>query len=157
MGVTNGTTETNGHGSSFAAKHNLPSHFIGGNHLGVAPPSSVKDFVAKSDGHSVITSVSFFAQTISYLSDRSISLSGGDQCTKWDDWRLAQLVLICIVTCLLGAYRQQRYCRSEGDPFRTKMGLRDLRQRACHPVHGHGYAGRSASKRRLHSHGGPVR
>ncbi|KAL2005413.1 hypothetical protein VTN00DRAFT_2624 [Thermoascus crustaceus] len=57
MGVTNGTTETNGHGSSFAAKHNLPSHFIGGNHLGVAPPSSVKDFVAKSDGHSVITSV----------------------------------------------------------------------------------------------------
>ncbi|PLB47135.1 hypothetical protein P170DRAFT_363677 [Aspergillus steynii IBT 23096] len=44
-------------GISTAEKHNLPSHFIGGNHLEAAPPSSVKDFVAKHDGHSVISSV----------------------------------------------------------------------------------------------------
>ncbi|KMU75620.1 acetyl-CoA carboxylase [Coccidioides immitis RMSCC 3703] len=48
---------TNGHGSSYAAKHNIPSHFIGGNSLEVAPPGAVKDFVAQHDGHSVITSV----------------------------------------------------------------------------------------------------
>lgn len=57
MGVPDGTT--NGHGGSRAAKHNLPSHFIGGNHLDAAAPSSVKDFVANHEGHSVITSVSF--------------------------------------------------------------------------------------------------
>ncbi|KAI4141851.1 MAG: hypothetical protein L6R39_005161 [Caloplaca ligustica] len=43
--------------SSYAAKHKLAPHFIGGNHLGVAPASSVKDFVANSDGHTVITNV----------------------------------------------------------------------------------------------------
>ncbi|KAJ6098906.1 hypothetical protein N7467_000441 [Penicillium canescens] len=48
---------TNGNGSSMAAKYNLPSHFIGGNALESASPSSVKDFVAAHDGHSVITSV----------------------------------------------------------------------------------------------------
>ncbi|KAN0082290.1 Acetyl-CoA carboxylase, central region domain containing protein [Elaphomyces granulatus] len=57
MPVRNGRSKMNGHGSSYAAKHNLPSHFIGGNHLTVAPPSKVKDFVASHDGHSVITSV----------------------------------------------------------------------------------------------------
>jgi hypothetical protein len=52
MGVTNGN-------SSMAAKHDeLPSHFIGGNRLDQAPPSSVKDFVVEHGGHSVITSVS---------------------------------------------------------------------------------------------------
>lgn len=45
--------------SSWQSKHDLPSHFIGGNKLGNAPPSSVKEFVENSDGHSVITSVSF--------------------------------------------------------------------------------------------------
>lgn len=59
MGVPNGTAATNGHSSSRAAKYNLPSHFIGGNRLDLAPPSSVKDFVAQHEGHSVITSVSF--------------------------------------------------------------------------------------------------
>ena len=49
----NGGGQTNG----VSPKQNLPSHFIGGNSLEVAPPSAVKDFVAKSDGHSVITSV----------------------------------------------------------------------------------------------------
>lgn len=58
---TNGVTVplVNGHASSYAAKHNLPSHFIGGNHLEVAPASLVKDFVASNDGHTVITSVRF--------------------------------------------------------------------------------------------------
>lgn len=49
--------------SSYASKFNLPAHFIGGNHLDAAPPSSVKDFVANNDGHSVITSVSFHPAT----------------------------------------------------------------------------------------------
>lgn len=44
--------------SSYAAKHKLAPHFIGGNHLDVAPASSVKDFVANNDGHTVITNVS---------------------------------------------------------------------------------------------------
>lgn len=52
------TDDINGFGSSYAAKHSLPSHFIGGNRLNVAPASKVKDFVAAHDGHSVITSVS---------------------------------------------------------------------------------------------------
>ena len=45
--------------SSYAAKFNLPSHFIGGNHLGAAPAGSVKDFVTNHDGHTVITNASF--------------------------------------------------------------------------------------------------
>ncbi|GKZ24211.1 acetyl-coenzyme-A carboxylase [Aspergillus brasiliensis] len=47
----------NGHPSARAAQHNLASHFIGGNNLDAAPPSSVKDFVASHEGHSVISSV----------------------------------------------------------------------------------------------------
>ncbi|KAL9596611.1 MAG: hypothetical protein Q9219_005694 [cf. Caloplaca sp. 3 TL-2023] len=60
---TNGLThnpKAKGHDrklSSYAAKHKLAPHFIGGNHLGVAPASSVKDFVANHDGHTVITNV----------------------------------------------------------------------------------------------------
>lgn len=57
MPVTDAASVVNGYGSSFAAKHNLPSHFIGGNRLDLAPPGVVKDFVANSDGHSVVTSV----------------------------------------------------------------------------------------------------
>ena len=57
----NGThTLVNGHAkdmSSYAAKHKLPAHFIGGNHLEAAQAGSVKDFVASNDGHTVITSV----------------------------------------------------------------------------------------------------
>ena len=57
---TNGVTVpvVNGQDSFLAAKANLASHFIGGNKLEVAPSGAVKDFVAKNDGHSVITSVS---------------------------------------------------------------------------------------------------
>jgi len=49
---------TNGFHSEYATKHKLPLHFIGGNALSSAKSSSVKDFVAKHDGHTVITSVS---------------------------------------------------------------------------------------------------
>lgn len=35
----------------------LPSHFIGGNRLEVAPASKVKEFVTANGGHTVITSV----------------------------------------------------------------------------------------------------
>ncbi|KAJ5238461.1 Acetyl-CoA carboxylase [Penicillium chermesinum] len=56
MGVPNGNAASQA--SSYAAKHStLASHFIGGNRLEAAPPSSVKDFVAAHDGHTVITSV----------------------------------------------------------------------------------------------------
>lgn len=44
--------------SSYAAKHKIAPHFIGRNHLDVASASSVKDFVARNDGHTVITNVS---------------------------------------------------------------------------------------------------
>ncbi|KAF8466702.1 acetyl-CoA carboxylase [Kalaharituber pfeilii] len=43
--------------SSYAEKHKLPAHFIGGNRLDVARPGAVRDFVAANDGHTVITSV----------------------------------------------------------------------------------------------------
>jgi acetyl-CoA carboxylase/biotin carboxylase 1 len=58
MSLVNGVSAANGQGSSATASYNLPSHFIGGNHLEAASPSSVKDFVATHGGHSVITSVS---------------------------------------------------------------------------------------------------
>lgn len=56
---TNGASHTNGAPSSYAAKHNIAPHFIGGNHLQAAGPSKVKDFVQTCDGHTVITKVSF--------------------------------------------------------------------------------------------------
>jgi acetyl-CoA carboxylase/biotin carboxylase 1 len=61
------TDAVNGYGSSYAAKHSLPSHYIGGNRLNVAESSKVKDFVAAHDGHSVITSVSKKRDTVSLL------------------------------------------------------------------------------------------
>lgn len=54
---SNGLPPTNGK-VSYAEKHNLADHFIGGNRLENAPPSKVKDFVAQNDGHTVITNVS---------------------------------------------------------------------------------------------------
>jgi acetyl-CoA carboxylase / biotin carboxylase 1 len=57
---------SNGYPSSYAAKFDLPSHFIGGNELSKAPPSKVKDFVTANDGHTVVTNVSigsFLEQT----------------------------------------------------------------------------------------------
>lgn len=55
-GVVNG--EQTGYPSSYAAKYNIASHFIGGNEISKAPPSKLKDFVAAHDGHTVITNVS---------------------------------------------------------------------------------------------------
>ena len=67
MATTNGTNGTslpvrtngtaNGTPSSYAAKHDVAAHFIGGNHLQAAAPGQVKDFVQKMDGHTVITNV----------------------------------------------------------------------------------------------------
>jgi len=91
----------NGAPSSNAAKHNLASHFIGANHLGVAPPSKVKDFVAAHGGHTVITNV---------RASRKWQENGG---RKTDN-------LIAGPDC------QQRYCRSQRDPLHTQVGLRDL-------------------------------
>jgi acetyl-CoA carboxylase / biotin carboxylase 1 len=54
---TNGTVPIMNGTTSYAAKHKLADHFIGGNKLENAPPSRVKDFVAAHDGHTVITSV----------------------------------------------------------------------------------------------------
>lgn len=60
--VSGASSKLNGHAngapSSYAAKFNLASHFIGGSELSKAAPSKVKDFVAASDGHTVISSVS---------------------------------------------------------------------------------------------------
>ena len=52
----------NGAPSSYAAKYSIASHFIGANELSKAAPSKVKDFVAASDGHTVITSVSISSE-----------------------------------------------------------------------------------------------
>lgn len=59
--------------SSYAAKHKLAPHFIGGNHLDVATPGSVKDFVANHDGHTVITNVS--NRNLAYQGNPSHKLS----------------------------------------------------------------------------------
>lgn len=43
--------------ATWAEKHKVHDHFIGGNRLDKAPTSKVKDFVAAHDGHTVITNV----------------------------------------------------------------------------------------------------
>lgn len=64
---SNGTVPVlNGH-TSYAAKHNLADHFIGGNKLENAAAGPVKDFVASHDGHTVITNVSFPLSAFSLL------------------------------------------------------------------------------------------
>ena len=54
---TNGTVPIMNGTTSYAAKHKLADHFIGGNRLENAAPSRVRDFVANHDGHTVITNV----------------------------------------------------------------------------------------------------
>lgn len=56
--LTNGTLPNMNGSASYAAKHNLADHFIGGNKLENAPAGPVKDFVASHDGHTVISNVS---------------------------------------------------------------------------------------------------
>jgi len=58
--ATNGTGRTVPHANgkaTYAEKHKIADHFIGGNKLSNAPASKVKDFVAQQDGHTVITNV----------------------------------------------------------------------------------------------------
>lgn len=55
---TNGTVPVSNGFVSYAAKHKLADHFIGGNKLENAAPGLVKDFVTNHDGHTVITNVS---------------------------------------------------------------------------------------------------
>jgi len=66
----NGAAHTNGSPSSAVAKYNLPSHFIGGSHLGAAAPGKVKDFVAAHGGHTVITNVSNYLRVSSFSYER---------------------------------------------------------------------------------------
>jgi len=54
----NGTVPVMNGSTSYAAKHQLADHFIGGNKLENAAAGPVKDFVANHDGHTVITNVS---------------------------------------------------------------------------------------------------
>lgn len=76
--ASNGTTRklpyANGK-ASYAEKHKIADHFIGGNRLNNAPASKVKDFVAAHDGHTVITNVRsclFFSSFLYF----SISIPG---------------------------------------------------------------------------------
>lgn len=55
--ASNGTVPITNGSTSYAAKHKLADHFIGGNKLENAAPGPVKDFVAAHDGHTVITNV----------------------------------------------------------------------------------------------------
>jgi acetyl-CoA carboxylase/biotin carboxylase 1 len=55
--ASNGVKAANGTPTSMAAKYDLAEHFIGLNHVGVAAPSKVKDFVMAHGGHTVITNV----------------------------------------------------------------------------------------------------
>ncbi|KAF4635320.1 hypothetical protein G7Y89_g2785 [Cudoniella acicularis] len=54
---SNGTVPIMNGSTSYAAKHKLADHFIGGNRLENARAGPVKDFVAKHDGHTVITNI----------------------------------------------------------------------------------------------------
>ena len=130
-----GASQANGHSngtpSSYAAKHNIPSHFIGGNELSQAQPSKVKDFVAAQDGHTVITSVSLFRTDNRRNNTRADSKSIGSHC-------------------------QQRYCCRQRDQICTKMGLRDLWRRKGHPIYRHGHTRRSGSQCRLYQDGRSV-
>ena len=115
MAATNGTVPVSNGTASYAAKHQIADHFIGGNRLANAPPSVVKDFVAEHDGHTVITNV-------------SIALPRRPRATPG------------LTPPPTGSDRQQRYCRRQGDPISTEMGLRDVWRRKGHSVHSHGHA-----------------
>jgi hypothetical protein len=53
--------------ASYAERHRIADHFIGGNRLANAEPSKVKDFVAAHDGHTVITNVSICFCVLRFL------------------------------------------------------------------------------------------
>jgi hypothetical protein len=97
--ASNGVKAANGTPTSMAAKYDLAEHFIGLNHVGVAAPSKVKDFVMAHGGHTVITNVS----------------SGGRSAVR------ARL------TAGTGSHCQQRYRSGQGDPLGAEMGVRNIR------------------------------
>jgi hypothetical protein len=101
----NGTAHANGGPSSFAAKYDLPAHFIGGSHLGAAGPGKVKDFVAAHDGHTVITNVSF----------PNCTRFGGVAGSRADTSAFSA-----------GAHCKQRYCSGQGNPIGAEVGIRDF-------------------------------
>jgi len=112
--------ETNGHSKnrtvpvsngkpSYAEKHNIADHFIGGNKLQNAPQSKVRDFVASHDGHTVITNVSASTGPQRGAARGSRGANGTNQ------------------SSLAGSDRQQRYRSREGDSVGAEMGLRNLR------------------------------
>ena len=105
-GAVNG--HTNGASSSYAAKFNLAPHFIGGSELSQAPPSKVKDFVAASDGHTVISSVSILSLDLERAFHRHCYKSPADS----DD--------------SAGSYCEQRYRCRQRDPISAEMGIRDI-------------------------------
>lgn len=71
---------TNGTPSSYAAKHNLASHFIGGNDISVAPPSKVKEFVQAHGGHTVITNVSAMENYSNGIKELQLTRCAGPHC-----------------------------------------------------------------------------
>lgn len=100
---TNGTSKpsTDGHVKSYSAKHHLAAHFIGGNHLKAALSGPVKDFVANSDGHTVITSV-------------------------WCKPRMVHARVVADQVRVPGADRQQWNRSRERNQIGAEMGVRDL-------------------------------
>jgi hypothetical protein len=99
--------KSNGANGSYASRYDLADHFFGGNSLSVAAPGDVKDFVARNDGHTVITSVS--RPDLPPLSLRAVCTS---RQLTWPG--------------STGAHREQRYCGSQGDPLGAEMGIRDV-------------------------------
>jgi hypothetical protein len=87
---------------SYAQKHNIAAHFIGGNTVESAPPGPVKDFVTANGGHTVITNVSF------------LPLSS----LLWDSWWVGNANMTCA-----GPHCKQRYCSRERDPLGAEMGI----------------------------------
>jgi hypothetical protein len=83
----NGTVPKMNGSTSYAAKHNIADHFIGGNRLEVASAGPVKDFVASHDGHTVITNVC----TVNYFPGEKCGAAGTDEaqnlgpyCEQWN-------------------------------------------------------------------------
>lgn len=80
-GAKNGVVVPRANGkASYAEKHSLPSHFIGGNRLENAPASKVKEFVASHDGHTVITNVSLLQSSIPGLGLPALSYLHVQEC-----------------------------------------------------------------------------
>lgn len=143
--TTNGgrvVPHTNGK-ASYAEKHQIADHFIGGNKLANAPPSKVKDFVAENDGHTVITNVrDSRAPAVEEKKEIGRTPSLGPLSPRgggFSHWKEPALTAIFSVT---GPDCQQRYRRRQGDPVGAEMGIRDLRRREGHPVHCDGHSRR---------------